>query len=135
MKWTYLNVKGDAGIEEGLPCTVCGNLETDILYSPKDFNSDQEEWFERIWNCDPYSDFSVCEGCMSGHCGAVPGLDADNWLTRQIINYYKKELIKAITSQVNIAFKDESTLGIKQRIEQLDFDIDSVVNEIYKVSI
>ena len=33
-----------------------------------------------IWSVDPCVDFIVCENCMAGHCGAVPGFNANNWL-------------------------------------------------------
>ena len=84
MNWTYFSVKCDAGIEEGLPCSVCGDLDDDILYCPKNFTEEQDSWINKIWHKDPYTEFMVCEMCMEGHCGAVAGLNADNWLENQI---------------------------------------------------
>ena len=42
----------------------------------------QYELIRRLWNVDPLADFLVCEGCMAGHCGAVPGWTGSRWLSR-----------------------------------------------------
>ena len=31
-----------------------------------------------------YADFGVCEWCIEGHCGALPGLNAESWLAKQV---------------------------------------------------
>lgn len=72
------------GIEGGLCCSVCGHVVTDILYFPVRIDDRQAYWIETIWSCDPFTDFNVCEFCMRGHCGAVPRLNADNWLEDRI---------------------------------------------------
>jgi len=45
----------------------------------------------KMWKVDPYSEFVVCEDCMEGHCGAVRGLDADNWLEEQYRRYLERQ--------------------------------------------
>lgn len=87
MRWIYFTVDAEMGIEEGLPCSVCGRVETDILYFPEGMDDRQADWIKTIWGCDPYSDFCICENCMQGHCGAVPGLNADNWLEARIRDF------------------------------------------------
>ena len=82
MTWTHFSVRQDAGLEE-LECSVCGCSTDDTLYSPSDMSEEQERLIAKIWKVDPHSDFVVCEDCMEGHCGAVRGLDADNWLEEQ----------------------------------------------------
>jgi len=86
MRWRYFAVAAELGIKEGVPCSVCGCLETDILYSPMGISDRQANWIETIWGCDPFADFVVCEGCMEGHCGlsGFPELNADSWLKKRI---------------------------------------------------
>jgi hypothetical protein len=92
MKWTYVQCVEPCPT----PCGVCGRhlpdptiRGGDIIYSPA--FRDGDEWradaIERIWNVDPYADFAVCEECMEGHCGAVPGKNANNWLARKAAAY------------------------------------------------
>jgi hypothetical protein len=57
------------------------------MYIPTGLTQQQEEWIERIWDVDPYAEFVVCEACVCGHCGAVPGLTADLWLDNQVEHF------------------------------------------------
>ena len=92
MKWAYFSVTDDAGIEEGIPCSVCGRIQKDILYVSQNMNLEQARWIKVIWNCDPYTDFTVCEECMEGHCGAGNySLNANTWLEKQIRKYKKEK--------------------------------------------
>ncbi len=84
MRWETLTVEAEMGIQEGLPCSVCGRFETDLVYFPVNINERQAKWIETIWGCHPCENFLVCEGCMEGHCGSVLGLNADNWLEAKI---------------------------------------------------
>jgi hypothetical protein len=93
VKRTYISIAGDMGIEEGLPCSVCGHVETDILYFPVEVDDRQAYWIKSIWVCDPYVDFHICEACMEGHCGAVPGFNADNWLEDRIKEFKTRRAI------------------------------------------
>ena len=83
---------GTTGLEEGMACSVCGRVETDLLYYPARMDEEDREWIERIWKID-LDLFVVCEECMSGHCGltGIPGMDADNWLANKIAEYRGKE--------------------------------------------
>ena len=65
---------------DSLKCSVCQKAQTDIVYCPVDMTEEQRTTISSIWGVDPDSDFVVCEECMRGHCGAVPGLNGDNWL-------------------------------------------------------
>lgn len=82
MNLTHFSPKHDAGISDGLPCSVCGHLakDTDVLFTVNDTTEYQEEWIRKIWNKDPHTEFMVCEGCLDGHRGKEPGLTADEWL-------------------------------------------------------
>lgn len=93
MRWNYLETSGGCG---WTPCTVCGRafpdpdlLNGEFLYFPRVDNLSEEEAgrIEKLWGVDAYSDFAVCEGCMAGHCGAVPGLTADRWLADWVAEY------------------------------------------------
>ncbi len=100
MRWNYVSLYGTGNL---VTCTVCGDLIGDELhpdmldsscpdmcYSPWDLTDDQADWIRRIWKCDPYCDFNVCEECMEGHCGAVPGFTANGWLALQIERYRQR---------------------------------------------
>jgi hypothetical protein len=87
MRWDYLSIDGMMGPGLSVQCSVCGRTipdsalsDGDIAYSPRGFTDEQAGWIKRLWSVDPYSKFSVCEGCMAGYCGAVDGLTADKWL-------------------------------------------------------
>ena len=92
MRWGYLSVVSDMGLTEGLWCTCCRNLETDIIYFlVDDWTAEQEMWIKRIWNVkDLDSDFHICEDCMDGYCGVNLGYNADTWLERRIEEYEAK---------------------------------------------
>jgi hypothetical protein len=92
MKWKYLWAFPDSN--GWLPCTVCRRdfpdpsiVNGDFMYIPTGLTQQQEEWIERIWDVDPYAEFVVCEACVCGHCGAVPGLTADLWLDNQVEHF------------------------------------------------
>jgi hypothetical protein len=86
MRWNYLETSEGCG---WVPCTVCGRNFPDsglrngaFMYFPRlepGCEGDADR-IEKLWGVDPYSDFAVCEGCVAGHCGAVPGLTSDRWL-------------------------------------------------------
>ena len=88
MKWDLLAVE-DYNEEERQICTVCGQPIEDVIYGPRDMDNDDIYWIEKIWKCDAFEDFRVCETCMMGHCGAVPGLNTNNWLQAHIKSYKK----------------------------------------------
>ena len=90
MWWSYTDVASEMGIEEGLPCSVCGCTITDIIYFPEGLSDRQATWIQIIWKCDPYTEFCICEDCMEGHCGAVSWLTPDNWLEERIEKFRDK---------------------------------------------
>jgi hypothetical protein len=80
MKWKYLNVTAEMGIDEGLPCSLCGRLVKDEIYFLTDYENAPEEvqellkrWILENWFAesvsdvagivDPHSDFYVCAEC------------------------------------------------------------------------
>jgi hypothetical protein len=86
-----------------LRCTVCGRIvpdpsiaNGDVLYIPY-FEGDSDEHLaaeiERTWHVDPYADFGVCEQCIEGHCGAVPGLNAETWLAKRVKELQRHQLL------------------------------------------
>jgi hypothetical protein len=92
MKWNHL-ILDDSN---PLRCTVCGRVvpdpsipSVDVLYIPY-FEGDSDEQLaaeiERSWHVDPYAEFGVCERCIEGHCGAVPGPNAESWLAKTIMD-------------------------------------------------
>lgn len=89
MHWTHFAVALESGIAEGLPCKCCGQSVSDILYYPADATPEQSDAIHEIWGVDDW-DLLVCEECMGGHCGAVPGLNADNWLSERVEQHKAK---------------------------------------------
>lgn len=54
-----------------------------MYYPRSDTLSDaQHGLIRRLWRVDPFCEFVVCEACMAGHCGAVPGWTGSCWLAR-----------------------------------------------------
>lgn len=92
MKWAYCSAQEVGGYEDGefTFCTVCKGAIKDIIYYPIEMSNDDISWIKKIWKCDALGDFFVCETCMAGHCGAVEGLNANNWLEKEI-KAYKEE--------------------------------------------
>ena len=88
MKWNALYIEEPSPVA----CMVCGRYFGDevgpTLYCPWFDDSEkceeQAASIRRIWGVDPYSDFAVCENCMEGCCGVVPGRNADTWLAAHI---------------------------------------------------
>lgn len=84
MRWLYNDV-------DGLPiiCTVCKqrldnpDYKHGIYYFPVDVTEEDYEMIAQMWQVDPLADFCICEECIQGHCGAVPGLTAASWLALQ----------------------------------------------------
>jgi hypothetical protein len=82
MKWKSLNVTGDMGLAEGLPCSICALMVTDEIYfltdyedAPEEAKALVEQWekFRRAeagaddtGALDPYVDFHVCVECKDG---------------------------------------------------------------------
>jgi hypothetical protein len=95
MRWHYIEV-----FEKGIKCSIC---QTDIqevsdcnwYYVPilDDSEEDNErgKQIEMLFKVDRFANFQICENCMQGYCGAVPGLDANNWLEEKLVEYGKKK--------------------------------------------
>ena len=81
-----------SGYEEGefTLCTVCKDPINDVIYFPRNMDADDIHWIEKLFKCDSFTEFFVCEDCMAGHCGAVKGLTAKKWLQGHI-DLYKKD--------------------------------------------
>ncbi len=62
--------------------------DDDYIYNPS-VTHEQEEWINKIWGVSSV-DLTVCEICMRGHCGAIDGFNADNWLDEHIEAYKAK---------------------------------------------
>lgn len=82
MNWIHIPVI-EYGEDVEIYCSVCGEKQDDIIYIPNHLSEEQAKEIESLFNVDPFTDFRVCEDCMDGHCGAVPGLNANNWLEKQ----------------------------------------------------
>jgi len=71
-------------------CTVCGrevessDSRSTFCYVPVGAEEWQMDQIAEIWQIDPYSEFTVCENCLGGHCGSVDGLTPDGWLAKQV---------------------------------------------------
>ena len=66
-------------------------MKDGVLYIPVDATKEQYKHIAKFFKVDPYAKFLVCENCMQGHYGAVPGLTADNWISGQWNTYIAKE--------------------------------------------
>jgi hypothetical protein len=71
-------------------CSVCHKRQVgqDIVYIPRfTDNKDDEnraDQIEMMFGVDPFNEFIVCENCMEGHCGVVPGKTANTWLAERV---------------------------------------------------
>jgi len=77
-------------VEDGtVTCTVCGreldgsDSSSYFYYVPVGAEEWQLDQIAEIWQIDPFTEFAVCENCLGGHCGVVPGLTPDGWLGKQ----------------------------------------------------
>lgn len=73
MKWAYLSVDGEMGVDEGLVCAGCSDIIHDLAYFPTDWDNPEGEALARAVRSDKLymeSDFPAsyvfCEDCKNG---------------------------------------------------------------------
>lgn len=71
MEWSHLDVRGEMGNKNGLPCAICGTLVEDLIFFPTDPYSEEVRQIISAWRMgltknedqDP-AQFFVCHECM-----------------------------------------------------------------------
>lgn len=85
----WLSVSASTFGDCEIKCSVCHEKQVgqDVVYQPRFTDDEQDEkraeQIEMLFGVDPFTEFVVCENCMEGHCGTVPGKTANKWLEKR----------------------------------------------------
>ncbi|MFV9677554.1 MAG: hypothetical protein ACNYVW_07895, partial [Methanosarcinales archaeon] len=87
MNWVFIKINAFEGWKEPLLCSVCGKTIDKTWYYPEDLTDEEAKWIEEIWDCEPVTEFVVCEDCVTGYEKAIKGADPGKWLNDKIIDF------------------------------------------------
>lgn len=90
MNWVFVKIKEFEGWKEPFLCSVCGKTIDKTWYYPEDLTEEEAKWIEKIWECEPFTEFVVCENCLAGYIEAIKGADSGKWLKDRIM-YFKEQ--------------------------------------------
>ena len=91
MNWVFVKIKEFEGWKEPLLCSVCGKTIDKTWYYPEDLTEEEAKRIAKIWDCEPFTEFVVCENCLAGYIEAIKGADPGKWLKDRFLEYGKSK--------------------------------------------